>query len=206
MLSLPGCTSKPPAPAPSNPNETTNPTPPANNPPVPKQPIEVPSGTAVTIRLGSSLGSKLSQPGQTFQGTVAKDVIVGNDVAIPAGAAVAGTVTDAKPLGKLAGAAVLQLRLDVINLNGTDQPVHAARRTFSVQGKGKRTGIMAGGGAVLGGIVGAITGKGKGAAAGAAAGGAAGAGGSALTANKDIVLPAEYAVSFTLSQPLEVQQ
>jgi hypothetical protein len=39
-----------------------------------------------------------------------------------------------------------------------------------------------------------------------AAGGGAGAGGAALTGNKDIVLPAESAVTFELSQALEVKR
>jgi hypothetical protein len=158
------------------------------------------------VSLGSALGSKTSQPGQTFSGSVAKDVLVGGAVAIPKGATVSGTVTDAKPLGKFAGGAVLQVRLDSISLNGADLPVQVALRTFSVKGKGKRTGVMAGGGAALGGIIGAIAGGGKGAAIGMAAGGGAGAGGAALTANNDVVLPAESAVTFQLSQALQIAQ
>jgi hypothetical protein len=171
-----------------------------------REPLIVPAGSAVTVSLGSALGSKVSQPGQTFSGSVAKDVLVGGTVAIPKGATVGGTVTDAKPLGKFAGGAVLQVRLDSINLNGGDLPVQVALRTFSVKGKGKRTGVMAGGGAALGGIIGAIAGGGKGAAIGMAAGGGAGAGGAALTGNNDVVLPAESAVTFQLSQPLEIAQ
>jgi len=201
LFSFAACTSKPQPTPPPNPAPTPTPAP----QPAPKPPIDVPAGTTITVRLASALGSKISKSGDGFQASVTKDVLVDNNVAIPAGSAAAGTVTDAKPLGKIAGAAVLTLRLDVINLNGADQPVKAAHRTFTVQGKGKRTGIMAGGGAVIGGIVGAFKGKGKGAAAGATAGGAAGAGGSALTANKDIVLPTESALTFTLSQPLEIQ-
>jgi hypothetical protein len=169
-----------------------------------KQPLIVPAGTSITVSLGSALGSKLSQSGSTFAGSVAKDVIVGQDVAIPQGANVSGTVTDAKPLGRFAGGAVLSLRLDSINLNGADTPVQASVQTFSAKGKGKRTAEMAGGAAALGGIIGAIAGGGKGAAIGLAAGGGAGAGGAAFTGNKDIVLPAESAVSFQLSQALEV--
>jgi hypothetical protein len=171
-----------------------------------KEPLVVPAGTSVTVSLGSALGSKTSQAGQTFSGSVAKDVLVGGSVAIPKGATVNGTVTEAKPLGKFAGGAVLQVRLDSINVNGADMPVQVAVRTFSVKGKGKRTGVMAGGGAALGGIIGAIAGGGKGAAIGMAAGGGAGAGGAALTGNKDVVLPAESAVTFALSQPLEIAQ
>jgi hypothetical protein len=171
-----------------------------------KEPIVVPAGTAVTVSLGSAIGSKLSQSGQAFNGSVAKDVLVGSAVAIPKGATVSGTVTDAKPLGKFAGGAVLQVRLDSITLHGSELPVQTALRTFTAKGKGKRTAVLTGGGAAVGGIIGALAGGGKGAAIGMAAGGGAGAGGSALTGNKDIVLPAESAVSFELSQPFEVRR
>jgi hypothetical protein len=171
-----------------------------------REPIVVQAGTSITVRLGSALGSKLSQAGQTFSGSVAKDVLVGRSVAIPQGATVSGTVTDAKPLGKFAGGAVLQVRLDSINLNGSDIPVQTALRTFSEKGKGKRTAVIAGGGAALGGLIGGLAGGGKGAAIGLAAGGGAGAGGAALTGNKEIVLPSESALSFELSQPLQLQQ
>ena len=171
-----------------------------------REPIVVAAGTAINVRLGSALGSKLSQAGQTFSGSVAQDVLAGSAVAIRQGATVSGTVTDAKPLGKFAGGAVLQVRLDSINLNGSDVPVQTALRTFSQKGKGKRTAVLAGGGAALGGLIGGLAGGGKGAAIGLAAGGGAGAGGAALTGNKDIVLPTESAISFELSQPLELHR
>ena len=171
-----------------------------------KAPLVVPAGTSITISLGSSLGSKISKPGDTFTGSVAKDVIVGNAVAIPQGASVSGTVADAKPLGKFKGGAVLQVQLASIRIHGTDVPVQAAPQSFSEKGKGKRTAVMTGGGAALGGIIGALAGGGKGAAIGAAAGAGAGAGGSALTGNKEIVLPAESDLSFELSQPLNAKQ
>ena len=171
-----------------------------------REPLVVPAGTSVTVSLGSALGSKLSQPGSTFQGSVAKDVLVGNAVAIPKGATVGGTVVDAKALGKFAGGAVLEVRLDSIKLHGADMQVQAAVRTFNAKGKGKRTAVLAGGGAAVGGIIGALAGGGKGAAIGAAAGGGAGAGGAAFTGNKDIVLPAESDLTFELSQPLEIRQ
>lgn len=171
-----------------------------------KAPLVVSSGTAITISLGSSVGSKLSKPGDTFTGTIAKDVLVGNAVAIPQGATVTGTVADAKPLGRFKGGAVLQVRLDSIRIHGADVPVQAAARSFSEKGKGKRTAVLTGGGAALGGIIGALAGGGKGAAIGAAAGAGAGAGGSAFTGNKEIVLPAESDLTFELSQPIEVKQ
>ena len=171
-----------------------------------REPVVVPAGTSITVSLGSALGSKLSQAGQTFNGTIAKDVTVGGEVVIPKGSNVSGTVTDAKPLGRFAGGAVLSVRLDSINLNGYDMQVQTTAKTFTQKGKGKRTAVMAGGGAALGGIIGGLAGGGKGAAIGALAGGGAGTGGAAFTGNKDIVLPAESALTFELSQELKLER
>jgi hypothetical protein len=195
------------APAPADAMKASVPAPEPTAAPVvtPPAPMVIASGRSVTIHLASALGTKLSQAGQTFGGTVARNVMVGPTVAIPKGARVTGTVVDAKPLGKLAGAGTLQVRLTSVSLNGSDLPVRTAIRTFEVKGKGKRTGIMAGGGAALGGIIGGIAGGGKGAAIGLAAGGGAGTGGAALTGNDDLVLPAESAVTFTLSKAVQIQ-
>jgi hypothetical protein len=170
------------------------------------EPLVVPARTMVTVRLGSAIGSKLSQPGETFTGTVAKDVMVGDVVAIPRDTQVTGTVVNAKPLGRFKGGAVLEVRLSSINLNGADLRVQAAARTFTEKGKGKRTAVLAGGGAALGGLIGGLAGGGKGAAIGLAAGAGAGTGGAAFTGNKEIVLPAESALSFELLHPLEIRQ
>lgn len=171
-----------------------------------KEPLVVPAGTAITISLGSAIGSKLSKTGDSFNGSVAKDVLVGSAVAIPQGANVSGSVTDAKALGRFAGGASLQISLNSIEIKGANVPVQASAKSFSEKGKGKRTAVLAGGGAALGGIVGALAGGGKGAAIGAAAGAGAGTGGAAFTGNKDVVLPAESNVTFELSQALEVRQ
>ncbi len=185
---------------------TQNAAQPAQPQEAPREPLVVPARTTVTVRLESAIGSKLSQSGQTFSGSIAKDVRVGDAVAIPRGTRVTGTVTDAKPLGRFAGGAELQVRLDSIDLNGSPLPVRTAVQTFSAKGKGKRTAVMTGGGAALGGIIGGLAGGGKGAAIGLAAGGGAGAGGSAFTGNKDIVLPPESVIGFELTHSLEIRQ
>jgi hypothetical protein len=171
----------------------------------PVEPIIVPTGTALTVRLGQAVGSKISQAGQSFSGTLANSIVIGSKTAIPAGAAVTGNVTDAKPLGRFAGGASLSLQLTSININGTDRAIQTSAVTQTAKGKGKRTAVMAGGGAALGALIGGLAGGGKGAAIGAVAGGGAGTGGAAFTGNKDIVLPAESALSFTLAQSLEIR-
>lgn len=172
--------------------------------PQPK-PLVVPAGTVITVRLGQTLGSKTSQAGETFSATVATPVEIGGKTAIPSGAAASGTVVDAKPLGRFKGGAALEVRLDSVNINGTDHPIQTSPLVRTEKGKGKRTAVMAGGGAGLGALIGGLAGGGKGAAIGALAGGGAGTAGAAFTGNKDIVLPAESAVSFKLNQPLELK-
>lgn len=186
-------------------NSSAAPSAASSQPRVPET-ITVPSGKVLTVSLADAVGSKLSQPGQSFGGSLAKAVEVNGEVAIPAGARVEGSVVDAKPLGHFAGGALLQLKLNSITVDGDQLPLQTATFTQSIKGKGKRTGIMAGGGAGLGALVGGLAGGGKGAVIGAAAGAGAGTAGSALTGNKEIVLPAESAVSFKLSAPLKIKK
>lgn len=174
-------------------------------PPAPRI-VTVPAGKVLTITLADAVGSKVSQPGQTFGGTLAKPVEVEGETAIPAGAKVEGTVVDAKPLGRFKGGAVLELQLNSVHVHGQDLPVQTAMVTETLKGKGKRTGVLTGGGAGLGAIIGGIAGGGKGAAIGALAGAGAGGAGSAFTGNKEILLPAESAVAFTLKEAIKVRK
>jgi hypothetical protein len=180
---------------------------PPPEPPKPKfETLTIPTGTALTVRLGQQLGSKISQSGQSFTATLANDLAVDGRTVIPAGANTTGTVVNAQPLGKIKGAAVLELQLTSINVNGSDRAIQTTAVTKTEKGKGKRTAVGAGGGAALGGIIGGLAGGGKGAVIGLLAGGGAGTAGAAFTGNKEIVIPAESALSFTLSQPLEVRK
>jgi hypothetical protein len=167
--------------------------------------LVIPAGTVLTVRLGQAVGSKISSAGETFTATVASPVSVDGRTAIPAGASASGTVVDAKPLGRFKGGAALQLRLTSITVNGAEQAISTSSVVRTEKGKGKRTAVLAGGGAGLGALIGGLAGGGKGAAIGALAGAGAGTGGAAFTGNKDIVLPAESALSFKLEQPLEVK-
>ena len=169
------------------------------------QPVVVPAGTTLTVRLGQSVGSKISSPGDSFDATLAHAVTVDGNTVIPAGAKARGTVVDAKPLGRFKGGALLEVRLTSITVNGTAQRIETSAVSRTQKGKGKRTAVLAGGGTALGVIVGGLAGGGKGAAIGAAAGAGAGTGGAAFTGNKNIVLPAESALSFRLRSPLEVK-
>ena len=173
--------------------------------PAARQAVVVPAGTTITVRLGETVGSKISSPGQSFSATVATPVTVEGTTVIPDGAQATGTVVDAKPLGRFKGGAVLQIKLTSVTVNGSPRDVQTSAMTRSIQGKGKRTAVLTGGGAAAGALIGGLIGGGKGAAIGAVSGAGAGGAGSAFTGNKDIVLPAESAISFKLEQPLEVR-
>jgi hypothetical protein len=182
-----------------------------NNAPANSQPSEpvpttitVPAGKVLTIHLADEVGSKVSQPGQTFGGSLARPVLVNGQEVIPAGSRVQGEVVDAKSMGHFAGGALLALKLDSITVNGQQIPLSTSTLTQTTKGKGKRTGVLIGGGAGVGAAIGALAGGGKGAAIGALAGGGAGTAGSAYTGNKEIVLPAESAIAFTLKAPLTI--
>jgi hypothetical protein len=174
--------------------------------PEPPKPIIVPAGTALTVRLGQAVGTKISQSGQTFTATVAAPVEVEGRTAIPAGADASGTVVTAQSAGKLKGASTLELRLDSITIGGKQRAVQTAALVQGEKGKGKRTAVIAGGGAGLGALIGGLAGGGKGAVIGALAGGGAGTAGAAYTGNRDVVLPAESSVSFKLTAPLEIRR
>jgi hypothetical protein len=165
----------------------------------------VPAGQHIVVRLGQAVGSKISTSGQGFTATVAQPVEVEGKVLIPSGAEASGTVTEAVPLGRFKGGARLRVSLDSIKAGGNTYKIETAAIAQSAKGKGKRTAVAVGGGAGLGAVIGGIAGGGKGAAIGVLAGAGAGTAGAAFTGNKDIVLPAESALSFKLLKPLEVK-
>ena len=167
----------------------------------------IPAGTELRVRLDQDLGSKISQPGDTFTATVADDIVVDGRTVIPRGAAAEGNgdrregpgpLQGRRPAGTAAGAGEDALG----ELSGRDQ--HDGAQVE--KGKGKRTaGFVAGGGA-LGAIIGGLAGGGKGAAIGALAGAGAGTAGSAVTGNHEILLPAETLLTFRLEHSVHVTE
>jgi hypothetical protein len=169
------------------------------------QPIVIPAGKLIVVRLSQPLSSKENNAGDTFSGSIAEPVEVDGRVVIERGAAAHGTVVDAKAMGHFKGGALLQLQLTSVTINGERRPVQTSIWSQSLKGKGKRSAVAIGGGAGLGAALGGIFGGAKGAAIGAAAGAGAGTAGAAYTGNKEIQLAAESAVQFKLKQSIRVQ-
>ena len=174
--------------------------------PPPPAAVDLPAGTDLRVRLDQDLGSKISHAGDSFTATVADPVVVDGQTVIPRGSQAEGTVIDAKPLGRFKGGAALSVRLERVTTQWGSYPVNTGTIARAEKGKGKRTGVMAGGGAGLGALIGGLAGGGKGALIGALAGGGAGTAGSAFTGNKQIFLPAETLLTFRLEHAVHITE
>ncbi|HEY2469165.1 MAG TPA: hypothetical protein VGI45_15185 [Terracidiphilus sp.] len=197
---MPSSASAQPAAAPADQQQVAS----APQAPPPPVVVDLPAGTSIRVRLDSDLGSKISQPGDSFSATVADDVLKGGDVIIAKGARAEGTVVDAKPLGKFKGGAALVIKLDRVRSKWGSYPVETSSIARAEKGKGKRSAAFIGGGAGFGALIGGLAGGGKGAAIGALAGGGAGTAGTAFTGNKQIVLPAETLLTFKLDHSVHI--
>ncbi|HZQ91519.1 MAG TPA: hypothetical protein VFA60_06985 [Terriglobales bacterium] len=159
----------------------------------------IPAGTRLEVRMGSSLSSGSAHIGDTFEGTLARDLVVNGKTIARSGATVHGKVTNAKSSGRLHAPGILTVRLTSVDTDSGTQSIHTS--AVSRQGKShtKSNATKIGGGAAAGAIIGAIAGGGKGAAIGTLAGGAAGTGVAAATGKQEAEIPAESVLSFTVT-------
>jgi len=163
--------------------------------------LTVPSGARVSAVLSQTLSAKTANVGDAFGGELSSALSTsGGRVVFPRGTQVEGTVVAAKGRGRFKGEGDLAIQLTSIGGHSVTTTAYVRQE----KGKGKRTAGLIGGGAGLGALIGGLAGGGKGAAIGALAGGGAGTAGAGLTGNKDIVIPAESVVSFTLQTPITV--
>lgn len=159
----------------------------------------IPAGTPITVRIGSEISSGSAAAGNTFEGTLAKALVVNGKTLAAAGSPVRGKVTLAKSSGRLHAPGQLSIRLTSVQVNG--KMVAVSSSAYHVEGKShtKSNATKIGGGAAAGAIIGAIAGGGKGAAIGSLAGAGAGTGVAAATGKQEAVIAAERAVAFTIS-------
>jgi hypothetical protein len=174
--------------------------------PAPPPPVTIPAGTRIRVRLDQAVGSKISVAGQAFKATVADDVVVDGQTVIMQGADASGTVIAARPLGHVKGGALLELRMERVTAPSGSYRVATSTMERTEKGKGRRTAKFAGGGGAFGAIIGGLAGGGKGALIGGLAGAGAGTAGSAVTGNREIVLPTETLITFRLEKPVQVAQ
>jgi len=169
------------------------------------QPVTVPAGAPLQIRINRGLDSNHIKPGTPFDGMIMADVIAGGAVAIPRGALVQGVVIDAKKAGALKGEGALSLQLNSVTLGGVVYPL--VTDVWQREGKDKTTSTVnnAVGFGALGAIIGAVAGGGAGAAIGAGVGAGAGVANSAASPRGQIIIPPESVLHFKTSAPTDLK-
>jgi hypothetical protein len=188
-----------PAPAPSEPAVSAVP---------PPQPVNVSivAGTKLTIRIDQRISVKNSRAGDTFTGELVDPVLAtDNSVLLPKGALVGGVVEESHRRGHFKGRSLLELQLTSLTLNGKQYPLTTNDLARTKKGKGKRTAGLIAGGSGLGMLVGGVASGGVGLVVGGLVGGGAGTAVAGLTGNRDVDIPAESIVHFTLADDLVIQ-
>ncbi len=168
--------------------------------------VTLPAGSTLPVRVTQTLDSATAQPGDTFSGAVATDIVQDGMVLIARGSTVSGRVTEVHEAAHFKGASLLTVELTGVNARGGER-LSLSTQPYSVQGKGRgeNTAVKTGVGAAAGAVLGGIFGGGKGAAIGAAAGGGTGAGVNAVTRGQQVQIASESVVRFTTTNSLAVR-
>jgi hypothetical protein len=167
-----------------------------------RPPLVVPRSTSLSVRMGQTVSAKESSVGDSFSGVLAQSVVVKGVSVFRAGTPVTGTVTASKGQGRFKGDGALGITISRVG----DYKVSTSAYEKTANGKGKRTAGFIGGGGGGGALIGGLAGGGKGALIGGLLGAGAGTAGAVFTGNKNISIPAETVVTFTLEEPLTVRR
>jgi hypothetical protein len=169
------------------------------------EPMYIPAGTIVALRLDRGLSSHQTPVGASFTAEVTQEVSVGGRVAIPIGSTVHGRVTDARRAEKIGGRASLSVAFDSIEIpNGETIKISARLAKVGKSERAKDAAIISGstiGGAILGDAV-DNTGGGT---VGALVGGIAGTVGALKTKGKPVELAAGATVQIELEREAVVE-
>jgi len=175
----------------------------------------VPAGTALMVRLDTTLATFSSHVGDPFQGKVTQAVVVNGNTLIPVGATVEGRITKLSEPRRIAGKPTLGILAEAVilptgeryfldatlvdtNIRGTDVN---SEGQFKGQGHDSRDQLEVGGGAAGGMLIGGLVGG----PVGVLVGGAIGAGGTTthwLTKHRSAILPAGTELTLELNRTL----
>jgi hypothetical protein len=155
--------------------------------------VTIPAGTRIRVRLGISLDTKYSRPGERFEAYLEDPVTSGDRVVVPKGTVFEGHVIEARKSGRLKRRAFLGITLDSFRLHGATYRIATGADVRSSKSHKKRNLAIVGGG------------SGTGAAMGTGAGAAAGTTGAFITGRKNVKLPAETPLVFSLHAAVSVR-
>lgn len=179
---------------------------------------DLPTGTAIRMKLETPLSSRNSKEGDGFSGRVTEDVVVNGRTVIPVGASVSGRLLRVSDPRRIGGVGSIHMLPEAVMLpNGTSFAINAAVVDTSLpsflnvdeEGRIKGQGITKGdkvetaAGTGAGMVVGAIAGGGK----GLLVGGMIGGGATVvhwLTKRHSVDIPAGTELIMEISRPMNV--
>ena len=170
------------------------------------QVINIPQGTVISVRMIDNISSDQNNAGQTFRGSIADAIRMGNRTIVPRGATAYVKLVDVSSAGRVKGRSELKLQLERIVVGNHSYVVASNIVAFRGKSESKKTGKSAGIGALAGGGLGALLGGGKGAAIGAAVGAGAGVATNAAKKGEQVRIGSESLVRFQLSAPLRIRE
>lgn len=161
--------------------------------------------SVIGLQLDTDVSSETARLEDTVFARVARDVRVGERVAIPAGSRAEGMVTLVERGGRVRERARLGVRFtSVLLADGTRLPMQTEVIFREGDSPGTESAAKIGGGAIGGAIIGGILGGAKGAAIGGSAGAGAGTTAVLVGGRNPAVLPAGTHVTVRVEQPITV--
>jgi hypothetical protein len=176
----------------------------------------VPAGTALMVKLETTLATFSNKPGDPFQGSLTQAVVLNGKTVIPAGARVEGRVTKVAEPRRISGKPTIGILPEALILptgerlflDATLVDTNAGRDTdvnnegeFKGSGHDRRDQMETGGGAAGGMLIGGLVGGPVGIVVGGAIG-AGSAGGYWLSKHRSATLPAGTTLTIELNRPL----
>jgi len=172
-----------------------------------KQPIVIPRGTPINVRLATSLSTDSNSLGQEFTAYLMEPLVANGFVVAKRNALVKGIIVELKKAGRVRGVSSLSLRLvEIKSTNGTT--IDIKTEVLKIEGKTTRGSDIAKilGGAATGAALGAITGSKRTAVEGAGAGAALGTTAVLATRGKSLELPVETVLKFHLTEAVNLSR
>lgn len=178
--------------------------------------LPVPAGTALMVKLETTLATFSNKPGDPFQGSLTQPVVLNGQTVIPAGARIEGRVTKVAEPRRIAGKPTIGILPEALILptgerfflDATLVDTNAGRDTdvnnegeFKGSGHDRRDQLETGGGTAGGMLIGGLVGG----PVGIIVGGAIGAGATGahyLSKHRSATLPAGTTLTIELNRPL----
>jgi hypothetical protein len=176
----------------------------------------VPAGTALMVKLETTLATFSNKPGDPFQGQLTQAVVLNGKTVIPAGARVEGRVIKVAEPRRISGKPTIKILPETLVLPGGERffldatlvDTNAGRDTdvnqegeFKGAGHDRRDQLEAGGGTAGGMLIGGLIGGPPGILIGGLVG-AGSTGGHWLSKHRSAVLPSGTTLTIELNRPL----